>query len=127
MLDIRDAEVSVFTTSGFILFLFLVLFAHFRSGYGDSVSEMLGEISAFAQFIQSRSESGSELFRRAPTPVVQEDNHWSDFDHVMMYRDHVKTVLAERFQNRCYFAFEHGHVACNRGILLRAGKRSPGV
>src|SRR5882724_2351784 len=83
--------------------------------------------SAFAQFIQSRSESGSELFGRAPTPVVQEDNHWSDFDHVMMYRDHVKTVLAERFQNRCYFAFEHRHIACNRGILLRARKRSPCV
>ena len=48
MLDIRDAEVSVFTTSGFILFLFLVLFAHLRSGYGDFVSEMLGEIDAVA-------------------------------------------------------------------------------
>ena len=48
MLDIRDAEVSVFTTSGFLLFLFLVLFAHLRSGYGDFVSEMLGEIDAVA-------------------------------------------------------------------------------
>ena len=48
MLDIRDAEVSVFTTSGFLLLLFLVLFAHLRSGYGDFVSEMLGEIDVAA-------------------------------------------------------------------------------
>lgn len=48
MLDIRDPEIGVITTSGFILFFFLVLFAYFRSCYGDLVSEVLGEIDAVA-------------------------------------------------------------------------------
>ena len=48
VLDIRDPEIGVITTSGFILFFFLVLFAHFRSCYGDLVSKVLGEIDAVA-------------------------------------------------------------------------------
>jgi hypothetical protein len=48
VLDIRDPKVSVLTPSCFLLFLFLVLFAHLRARYGDLVSDMLGEIDAFA-------------------------------------------------------------------------------
>src|SRR5258707_13327480 len=48
MLDIRDLEIGVFTPSGLIFLLFLVLFAHLRTCYGDLVSEMLGEIDARA-------------------------------------------------------------------------------
>ena len=48
MLDIRDPEIGVFTPSGLIFLLLLVLFAHLRTCYGDLVSEMLGEIDALA-------------------------------------------------------------------------------
>jgi hypothetical protein len=48
VLDIRDPKVGVLTPSCFLLFLFLVLFAHLRARYGDLVSDMLGEIDAFA-------------------------------------------------------------------------------
>src|SRR6267378_7482499 len=48
MLDIRDSEVRVFTPSGLLLFLFLVLFAHLRARHRNFVPEMLREIDGFA-------------------------------------------------------------------------------
>lgn len=48
MLDVRDSEVGVFTPTGFILFLFFILFAHLRTGDCDLVAEVLGEIDALA-------------------------------------------------------------------------------
>ena len=48
MLDIGDLQVSVFPSSGLILFLFFFLFAHLRAGYSDLVPEVLSEIDALA-------------------------------------------------------------------------------
>jgi hypothetical protein len=48
MLDIRDPEIGVFTTSSFMLFFFFVLFAHLRACDDDFVPQVLGEIDATA-------------------------------------------------------------------------------
>src|SRR5258707_3098045 len=48
MLDIRDSDVGVFTPSGLLLFLFLVLFTHLRARHRNFVPEMLREIDGFA-------------------------------------------------------------------------------
>jgi hypothetical protein len=47
MFDTRDPEMCVFTVSGFILFLLLVL-ARICLRYSDLVPQMFGQIDAFA-------------------------------------------------------------------------------
>src|SRR5882762_11786346 len=83
--------------------------------------------SALAELVESRFETGGELFRWASTPVMQEDHHGPSFDHVIMDCDHIDAVLAKSLQNRSDFVFEHSYIASDSGVLVGTYKGGPGV
>src|SRR5882757_7366322 len=58
---------------------------------------------------------------------MQEDHHGPSFDHVIMDGNHVDAVLSKGLQNRSDFAFKHGYIASDRGVLVGTYESSPGV
>src|SRR5215475_9344574 len=81
----------------------------------------------FAEFVEGGLESGGQLVCWAAAPVVEEDHHRAVAGHVVMNGYYVEVILAQRLQHRSYFAFEHGHIAGDRGIFLGADESGPGV
>ena len=47
--------------------------------------------------------------------------------HVIVDRDHVQSVRAERLQHRCDFVRKHRHVACDFSACVTAVERRPSV
>jgi hypothetical protein len=47
---------------------------------------------------------------------VQEEDHRSGISHVLVDGDDTKSVAAERFQYRLYFALQHRNIARDYGL-----------
>src|SRR5262249_55575482 len=81
--------------------------------------------SAIAQFIESGLESTSKLFGRPSAPIMQKDHDGPIVCHVMVYRNHVKSVLPECFQHGCDFTLKHRDISSDRRVLFRTHKSGP--
>ncbi len=77
--------------------------------------------------IERRSESAGKLFRRAFSPIVQEDDGWLCGGHVVMNGDDIETVAPQGLQHRSHFSVKHGHVPGYNGVILASGKCRPGI
>src|SRR5581483_6260720 len=72
-------------------------------------------------------ERRRELVGRPRAPIVKEVHGRPRMHHVLVDRDDVEAVLPQRLQDGRDLAGEHRDVAGDRGTVVRADERRPGV
>src|SRR2546425_3396162 len=68
-----------------------------------------------------------EIHGLALAPVIEKHNARLLMGHVLMDGDDADVPGTHGLEHRLQLAFRHGEIAVDHGLIIRAGKRCPGI